>query len=354
MSVRRDTDPETAQTVSPMKRESKPAWSEVPREAKAALEGIVGAPIIDAAIAWGGYGPSATFILRTASGRKFFCKGTHPGFTEGGKAAFHIELSYYQAIPELAEFGPAFRGAVHHEDWHLLVLDYVERAFEVPPWTEAAHRDAISMLARFHSRTPANRQMLPTAQEQSGIVGLYQAESGWKSLADADNQNAFVALFSDRAAAARWLNDHLADFMALEASAAHLDGPRSWVHHDVRSDNLLFRAGGPPLLIDFPFLAYGPTLTDVAFFLPSVAGEGGPLPQHGLRLYEQISCHRFDPRDVALAVAIIAGFFASRAGQADIPGLPRLRWVQKLQLFPSLTWLIKLLEIEPPPHWRPF
>jgi hypothetical protein len=94
-----------------MKRESKPAWSEVPPQLKRALASIAGAPIVDATIAWGGYGPSATFILHTEDGRKLFCKGTHPGFTDAGKAAFRIELSYYQRIPELAQFGPAFRGA---------------------------------------------------------------------------------------------------------------------------------------------------------------------------------------------------------------------------------------------------
>ncbi len=113
-----------------MTRESKPAWSEVPAQLKSALAEIAGAPIVDAMVAWGGYGPSATFVLRLADGRELFCKGTHPGHTEAGKAAFQTELSYYQAIPQLAEFGPAFRGAAYHDEWHLLLLDYVERTQE--------------------------------------------------------------------------------------------------------------------------------------------------------------------------------------------------------------------------------
>ena len=47
---------------------------------------------------------------------------------------------------------------------------------------------------------------------------------------------------------------------------------------------------------------------------------------------------KVDARDVAVTVATVAGFFAARAWQPKIPALPRLRWVQKLQLFPSLTW----------------
>jgi hypothetical protein len=337
-----------------VKRESKPAWSEVPRQAQEALERVVAGSIADATIAWGGYAPSATFIIHTADGRKFFCKGTHPGFTDMGKAAFRSELSYYSSMPELAEFGPAFRGAAHHEDWHLMVLDYVQRAFEVPPWTENCLRDAITMLVRFHAQTPARaRELLPIAEEQMDFVPLYRGETGWKSLASPGQRAGFLALFIDDVAASQWLDANLEDFVTLEAQASHLGGPRSWVHHDVRSDNLIFRRTAAPLLIDFPYLAYGPTLMDVAFFLPSVTGEGGPLPAEGLRLYEQMSEHRFEARDVAVTVATVAGFFAARAGQQDIPGLPRLRWVQKLQLFPSLDWLSELLGISGPPAPKP-
>ncbi len=278
-----------------------------------------------------------------------------PDSTEIGTSAFHTELAYYRSIPELAEFGPAFHGEAHHEDWHLLVLDYVERAFEVPPWTPEAFRSAIAMLARFHRRTPSNaREVLPIAEEQTGFMGLYRAETGWKSLADPRQRESFLGLFSQPIEAARWLDNYIDEFVALEAAASNLGGPRSWVHHDVRSDNLLYRAADAPMLIDFPFLAYGPTLMDVVFFLPSVTGEGGPLPGEGLRRYEQMSGTRFDHRDLAITVATVAGFFAARAGQPDLSGLPRLRWVQKLQLFPSLKWLSEVLAITPPPAAKPF
>jgi hypothetical protein len=144
----------------------------VPSAAKAELERIAGGRIVDAPIAWGGYGPSATFILHTADGRKFFCKGTHPDFTTMGKAAFETELAYYSSIPELAEFGPAFLGVAHCEDWHLMVLDHVELTIEVPPWTPETFHGAVKMLARFHARTPARAcELLPIAEEQTDSGG---------------------------------------------------------------------------------------------------------------------------------------------------------------------------------------
>ena len=126
-------------------------------------------------------------------------------------------------------------------------------------------------------------------------MALYRAENGWKSLADPERRAGFLALFSDHAEAARWLDAHLDDFIALEAQALRFGGPRSWVHHDVRSDNLIFRGADAPLLIDFPHLAYGPTLMDVAFFSPQCIGRGRPVSQRRfapLRAGEWLSIRR--------------------------------------------------------------
>jgi hypothetical protein len=90
-SAERATDSAGGRVMKSMKRESKPAWADVPPQLKEELATLAGGPIADAAVAWGGYGPSATFILTTADRRKLFCKGTHPGFTEAGKVAFHTD-----------------------------------------------------------------------------------------------------------------------------------------------------------------------------------------------------------------------------------------------------------------------
>ena len=73
-----------------------------------------------------------------------------------------------------------------------------------------------------------------------------------------------------------------------------------------------------------------------------------------IELYERAAGITFTPDDVAVAATIVAGFFAARAGEPDIPVLPRLRWIQKLQLFPALDWLSDVLLIERPPLPKPF
>jgi hypothetical protein len=127
--------PRTASVAySGVQRESKPTWADVPRDLSEQLADLLSAPIVNAEVLWGGFGPSATFLLTTESGQKFFCKGTHPSYTKAGKQAFLRERTLYEELPELSAFAPAFRGAVGDGEWQPLVLDLVPRSLNVPPW----------------------------------------------------------------------------------------------------------------------------------------------------------------------------------------------------------------------------
>jgi hypothetical protein len=302
-------------------RESKPSWSELPSELIAQVSELLRSPIVAADVAWAGFTPSATFVIRTGNGRKFFCKGTHPGLNDAGKKAFVRESAIYKGLTELGAFGPAFIGAAEHGEWQMLVLDFVERTHDVPPWTDETFRVAIEMLARFHRSMPSHaRTILDDAENSSLATGLYAARPGWRQLAESEqDRDGLLALFAERAAASKWLYRNLDDFVALETQAKNLDGPRSWIHLDVRSDNLIFTNRREPILVDWPFLSYGSVLLDVAFFLPSVAGEGGPPPQGGLAVYEDAARTRFDDHHVRVTAALVAGFFAARAGRHRFP-----------------------------------
>ncbi|HEX4303546.1 MAG TPA: phosphotransferase [Rhizomicrobium sp.] len=322
-------------------REPKPAWHDVPAGLRGRVEAIIGDRVVADEIAWGGFGPTATFVLTLAAGRKVFVKGTHPGNTERGHEATLRECRNLRDFAELAAFGPAFLGSAEADGWHLAVLDCVERETAVPPWTQQAVTETMRLIAGFHAATPARAARL--LEERSASDLLAQAEN-WHSLRDADVRARFAALFASPAKAERWLDSHLERLIALKDRAATLDGPRGWMHMDIRSDNLIF--GARPVLVDWPVLSFGPQLLDIAFFLPSLEGEDGPRCADGLALYEKAADTRFAADDIAVAAAAVAGFFAARAGEPEIAVLPRLRWVQKLQLFPALDWLCESLGIE--------
>jgi hypothetical protein len=327
-------------------REPKPNWDDVPQVLRARIAEIVGEPIARGEIAWGGYGPTASFILTAASGATHFCKGTHPGNTPEGHQAVLRECVNLRRFLELARFGAALHGLVEDEGWHLAVLDAVVRAQAVPPWTPGTVAQAIALIAAFHAATPAHAE---DALKDLRVSDLLGRSRNWHSLRERASRDGFVALFADKDAAQAWLDSHLDDLVARAAHVADCGGPHGWIHADIRSDNLIFAAGGRVVLVDWPVLSFGPQLLDIAFFLPSLEGEGGPRCADGLKLYEDAADVRFAADDVALAAASVAGFFAARAGEPQIAALPRLRGVQKLQLFPALDWMCDALGIPKPP-----
>jgi hypothetical protein len=332
-------------------REPKPSWADVPEGLREKLATLIGEPIADAQIAWGGYSPSATFVLTMASGRRVFCKGTHPGQTELGHKALLSERRKYERLPELARFGPAYLGGIDHESWHMAVLDYVPRGRSVPPWTADTAEQALHLIADFHAATPEHAAS--TLRPFTETLPAKHVQS-WRSLReDAVARDRFLALFESPSTAERWFERHIDRIVALEREAATIGGPQGWLHMDTRSDNLVFAADGRVVLVDWPVLAVGPVLFDLAAFLPSLEGEGGPHCADALAFYERRVGHIFDPIDVARAVADVSGYFAARAGEPAISALPRLRWIQRLQLSPALRWLAQCAALEAPPVPRP-
>jgi hypothetical protein len=332
-------------------REPKPDWREVPAALRDKIAATIGEPVVSGEKVFGGFGPMATFVLTTASGARHFCKGSHPGNTQHGHAATLREFENLAAFPELARFGAALRGTVDGDGWHLAVLDFAERGTTVPPWSDTTIAQAIGLIASFHAAMPA--RAADTLRDRAAFDLLTQGGS-WHSLSEPAMREKFVALFQDSGAAGKWLEAHLGQFVELQTQGASLGGPQGWMHMDIRSDNLVFTRGGGLLLVDWPALSFGPQLLDIAFFLPSLAGEGGPRCADGLRLYEDAAGVTFASGDVAVAATLVAGFFAARAGEPEEAALPRLRWVQKMQLFPALGWLSDCLGLAPPPLPKPF
>ena len=92
----------------------------------------------------------------------------------------------------------------------------------------------------------------------------------------------------------------------------------------------------------------GPRELDVAAFAQSITAEGGPPPERFVEAYrERLD---LDDRLLRLAISAIAGLFAQRAPEPPIPGLPRLRSIQRRQLRSSLAWAARLNDL-PEPRW---
>jgi hypothetical protein len=340
----------------PSAREGKPPWRDVPPAVAAALERALGAATVGAEIAWGGYSPSASFHLTLTDGRQVFIKGTHPGQTPEGRLALLREIESYQALPVLKGLAPDYLGTLEAEDWSFLILEAVAVAQKALPWTPAKLDRLARSLAAFYERARPAAENSKRHQNHRPLAGdLTDPDTGWLAIARApEAQRGFLSLFVDPAAARLWLARSLPRLTELQSAVGELLEPDphrsiSLIHLDLRSDNLLFRPDGSPVLLDWSFATKGPVVLDIVFLAPSVEGEGGPPAGETVALFERAMGWGFPQRDQQIALAYVAGYFADGAYLPPPPGLPRLRWIQRLQLAVCLGWAADLIGLPEPP-----
>jgi hypothetical protein len=147
--------------------------------------------------------------------------------------------------------------------------------------------------------------------------------------------------------AAAWLVRNFDALQAAEQALALAREPFALLHFDTRSDNIRLQ-GDVLRMFDWPFAAVGPAEFDVAAFAQSIESEGGPDADTVVGWYEAVLPLRHDV--LVASAAGLAGYFADRAPRPPVPGLPRLRSVQRRQLKASLSWVARLLDL-PEPSW---
>lgn len=331
-------------------REPKPYWRDVPLELRKQVEERMASPIRMATRVFGGYGPTATFRIFLEDGRTLFAKGAGLGSLAENWRVLPIEEAVYREVSAIAPISPRYYGSVSTQGWHLLLLEDLKDSKKVPPWTETLAFQAMRDLAHFHVRGLSETDMVE-AMTARGVT------ENWLSIKQSsEERHCFLELFHEnRDEAEAWLDAVIDVLISIETELMRLDQPWGLIHKDIRSDNLRFRDGSL-VLFDWALACRGPLLFDVGFFCPSLEGEGGPIAERLLPVYKKemadhgIEFPEFAERTVA---ACAAGFFASRAGKPPIPGLPRLRFIQWLQLGPALRWMSSLLGLPQPPKLSP-
>ncbi|HSP73874.1 MAG TPA: hypothetical protein VLN26_15985 [Gaiellaceae bacterium] len=259
--------------------------------------------------------PNERWLVRLADGRTAFAKA---GFDEQSAEWIRAEQRVYAAVE--GSFMPRLLGFEDGER-PVLVIEDLSEAVWPPPWTpelvEAAKR-ALAELAA----TPPPAGLPAIGQDR-------ELADGWERVA-ADPEPFLSLGLCSRA----WLDAALPTLRDATA-AAPLAGD-ALLHVDVRSDNLCLR-DGRVLLVDWNQAAVGNALVDAVFFAPSLAMEGGPPPEEIV-----------PPGAAPGLVALLAGFFACRAGLPSPDWGPHLRLLQRGQLEVGLPWAARELSLPAP------
>lgn len=324
--------------------EAKLAWRGVPPAVRRATGRVLGAEVARGARVWGGYGPTPTYRLLLADGRRAFFKGAHGASSTFVRDALAREERVYRELgPVIAAWSPRYYGAVRVADWHALLLEDVGPK-SAPPWTPSLTRRVAHACAEFHAATLG--AALPAWLDQPP-----QAFGGttWEGAALTSNGLASVAALAGarHTEAHAWLTAALPALARAGDLATGLDSPLALLHLDTRSDNLRY-TGGRLTLFDWPWASVGRPEFDVVPFAQSVTVEGGAEPEQVIAWYAERLPLRAETLDAA--VSWLAAFFAANAWQAEVPDLPRLRRFQRRQLAVVLRWAARRLGL-PDPEW---
>jgi hypothetical protein len=330
--------------VSRRGAEPKPPWSAVPRQVKEEVARVLGSPVARASRIYGGYAPSATFRLALADGRRAFFKGVSARSNEFMRGALVQEERVYRELSHLIRpWAPEFYDSLQVDDWHALLLEDVGPA-DVPPWTARKVRDAAQAYAKFHRSTLG--RPLPEWVTSDLLPGEVE---NWERLAADDGALAATAsLAGPRAPEARaWLEAHLPRLSATSRELLAVTDHHTLLYLDARGDNVRWNQG-QLRIFDWNWVQRGPVEPDAAAFAEGIAAEGGPAPEMFMAEYGRAMPVRGEA--LRASVAVLAGFFARSAPRPPMPGLPRIRSIQRRQLKVCLAWAARLLEL-PEPRW---
>jgi hypothetical protein len=171
----------------------------------------------------------------------------------------------------------------------------------------------------------------------------------WRRIArDRDAVDRLVALAGPRNREANeWFWASEGTLREAERGLDHVPEPFALLHFDTRSDNVRLE-NSLLRIVDWPSASVGPAELDAVAFAQSIEAEGGPACEDVMSWYEAVLPVR---REMLVASAVgVAGYFADRAPRPAVPGLPRLRSIQRRQLKASLRWAADLAGL-PAPSW---
>ncbi len=294
-------------------------WPDLPAHVRAAVEGTLGAPVVESVSQRGGFSPGTADRVVTADGRRAFVKAVGRTVDENCLRLHRREARVTGALPVAA---PAPRLLACHDDgeWLAMVLEDIEGRHPRTPWVDAELAAVVTALADLAAATTPAHPDLPAAAELCGAD-----LAGWANIA------------ADPPAGLHpWVAAHLPELVAAAARAtAALDGD-TLVHGDVRADNLLLRPDGSVVVVDWPHACRGPAWLDRALLCVNVLLFGGDP--------EPVLAATPAPRHVLVDVlAGYLGYFTDMGRRPEVPALPTLRAFQRAQADALLPWVAERL-----------
>jgi thiamine kinase-like enzyme len=280
-------------------------------ELLARLDRLLGSSVKSWCPVIGGYTPALRLRCQTAQGSVFAKIGTTPLTTQ----MLRREIRNYDLIR--GDFMPRLIAGEDHEEHPILILEDLSEADWPPPWNEQKIERVLAQIDSMHN----TQAPLEAFVQTHPVFG-----PSWQVVASDTGPFLSLGLANES-----WLESALPLLVAAE-NACSTEGS-SLTHWDLRSDNMcLLRQRA--VFVDWNLACLSNPQLDLGFWLPSLAAEGGPEPERILPHAPEVA-------------ALVAGYFAARAGLPEIVDAPLVRRVQRRQLETALPWAVRALELPP-------
>ena len=277
----------------------------------------------------GGFSPGVAARSELADGRRCFIKAVSPAQNPRSPDMHRREGQVTRVLP--AELPvPELIEVIDDGEWVVLIFSEIDGQPPALPWSfedlESTFRALDDLAAR---TTPC-----PVAGLSDVDVRFATTFDGYRLLAAGDPAVERID---------GWSRKHLDRLAAIEEQWPEAAAGNTLVHSDIRADNLLVRADGTVVIVDWPHACVGAAWLDKTFMLPSVALDGGPSPLEVERVLRPLNGVAQEAVD-CLVVAL-SGYFTLRGAQSDPPGLPTVRSFQRAQGRVARAWAAHRLQL---------
>jgi Phosphotransferase enzyme family len=300
-------------------------WRRVPPAVRASIEDRLESTVVSAHSQEAGFSPALAARLLLADERRVFVKAIGPDALSGapgGQGSYRREARIAAALPTSLA-APALIETWEAEGWVILCFEDIEGTNPALPWEDD------ELLRVLEALTLASAALTPSPVD-APAAATPGGSDHWRQLA---SQPQSIALLQGLG---HWVRENLDLLVELEASSEAAAAGDTLAHFDLRADNIVL-ARRDVFFVDWPNARVGAPWLDLAYFLPSVAMQGGPLPDkmfwgHPLARFAQ-------RRDVSSVLAGLAGFMVHGATLPPPPGIPTLRRFQLAQGQQAVRWV---------------
>jgi hypothetical protein len=305
----------------------RPAWADLPAGLRTAIEARLGAAVVIAGVAGGGFTPGFAGPVTLTDGRRLFLKAgsvdTPAGTMYAQEAAVAAALP--AAVPAARlHWGQELAG---HQ---VLCFDAIEGG-RMPrlPWRAEELTATLSALTRAAAAlwpVPPALVTLTAKPFTELFAGTFDC---WAAIRD--GRLPMPAMTAP-------LAGHLPELIALERRLMEYGAAASEINHnDLRADNVIIDSSGAAWFCDWNWLSPGPAWFDVVTVLLAAA------PDHDVEaLFHAHPLAASAPPDALdVMLAGLLGYFATSSERPPIATSPHVRPHQRYYATLTLDWLAR-------------